>query len=444
MVTSATIPKGYKQTDFGVIPEDWDVKEMQSLHFDISDGNYSSSYPKSSEFVEYGIPFIRANNIKGMRIVDDDMRFISASKHQQLLKGHLKKDDVLITTRGDIGQIALVPDKHIDSNINAQLVRINTQNSVIVSRYFAYFLIQNPIQQKLKDLQSGSALKQLPVGRLVNLSIIFPKDKVEQTAIAKILSDVDALIQKLEDLIEKKKNIKQGAVQELLTGKRRLPGFRQKPVYKQTEVGAIPEDWEVTKCAELGSFYKGRGISSRDLVSDGVPCIMYGDIYVKFNIKFSNPDFRISEATAAKSSRAKTGDLFFTGSGETAEEIGKCIVYQGKEDIYIGGDIIAMTPNQDTDSLFMAYMQNSQPLLSQKANLGQGYTVVHIYIDHIKSLKIPMPPTKDEQTAIATVLSDMDAEIEALEQKLAKYKALKIGMMQQLLTGKIRVYDTRH
>lgn len=211
------------------------------------------------------------------------------------------------------------------------------------------------------------------------------------------------------------------------------------PGYKQTEVGLIPGDWEIKECGELGSFYKGKGISSKNLVSDGLPCIMYGDIYVKFDTKFSNPDFRITKQTAANSSLAKTGDLFFTGSGETAEEIGKCVVYQGNDDIYIGGDIIALTPNSDNDSLFLAYMQNSKMLLSQKANLGQGHTVVHIYTEHIKSLKIPLPPTKTEQTAIASVLSDVDALIEKLEKLVAKKRAIKRGAMQELLAGKRRL-----
>lgn len=209
--------------------------------------------------------------------------------------------------------------------------------------------------------------------------------------------------------------------------------------YKQTDVGVIPADWSVKTCAELGSFYKGRGISSRDLVPDGLPCIMYGDIYVKFNTKFSNPDFRITKETAAKSTMAKTGDLFFTASGETAEDIGKCVVYEGKDNIYIGGDIIALTPNSDTDSLFLAYIQNSTILLSQKANLGQGYTVVHIYTEHIKSLKVPIPPTKPEQTAIATVLSNVDELIGKLEALIEKKKNIKQGVIQELITGKRRL-----
>jgi len=99
-----TIRPGYKQTEMGIVPEEWEVKTLKSLHFDISDGNYSSKYPKASDFRPIGVPFIRANNVRGMDVVDDDMRFISSDQHRELQKGHLKRNDILITTRGDIGQ----------------------------------------------------------------------------------------------------------------------------------------------------------------------------------------------------------------------------------------------------------------------------------------------------------------------------------------------------
>jgi len=209
--------------------------------------------------------------------------------------------------------------------------------------------------------------------------------------------------------------------------------------YQRSELGLIPTDWRVVECAELGTFYKGRGISTKDLVSDGLPCIMYGDIYVKFDTRFSNPDYRINEETAARSSRAKTGDLFFTGSGETAEEIGKCVVYQGEQDIYIGGDILALRPSDNYDSLYLSYVQNSKMLLSQKANLGQGYTVVHIYTEHIKSLKVPLPPSKKEQSAIAQALSDIDDQIALLNMAVKKKQNIKSAVEHLLITGKKRL-----
>jgi type I restriction enzyme S subunit len=213
--------KGYKKTEVGVIPEDWELKAIKELNFDISDGNYSSKYPKSDEFKITGVPFIRANNIGQMTVIDDDMKFISVDKHSQLLKGHLRKNDILITTRGDIGQIALVPDRHINSNINAQIVRINTKDSQIYSIYFAYFLLQDTLQKIIISMQTGSALKQLPVSRLTTLAVAIPP-LPEQKAIAQILSDMDTEIEALEQKRNKYKAIKQGMMQELLTGRTRL------------------------------------------------------------------------------------------------------------------------------------------------------------------------------------------------------------------------------
>jgi len=200
--------------------EGWEVKKLGDLNFDISDGNYSSKYPSSSEFKEFGIPFIRANNIKKMTVIDDDMRYISSDLHFELAKGHLKTGDILITTRGEIGKISIVPKRFVDSNINAQIVRINT-NKKINNLYFAYFLQKSETQTIFLNLQSGSALKQLPVGKLKQLELVYPSFE-EQTRIATILSDMDTELNALESTLEKYKMLKLGMMQNLLTGKIRL------------------------------------------------------------------------------------------------------------------------------------------------------------------------------------------------------------------------------
>ena len=244
----------FQKTEIGLIPTCWKVKSLFDCRFDISDGNYSSKYPKSQDFRPIGVPFIRANNIRALGVTNLDMRFIAPQQHAELLKGHLKKNDVLITTRGDIGQVALVPDEHIGSNINAQIVRLNSSGSGIDHRYFAYYLTSRRVQRKLETLETGSALKQLPVGKLVQLPIAIPPPE-EQRAIAEALSDVDALINALDALITKKRHIKQGTMQQLLTGKKRLPGFSvQETGSQQTEIGVIPADW-ITDTVESCLLY---------------------------------------------------------------------------------------------------------------------------------------------------------------------------------------------
>jgi type I restriction enzyme S subunit len=149
------------------------------------------------------------------------MRFISEKKHSEITKGHLIKGDILITNRGEIGNIALVPDRHIGSNINAQIVRINTSDKYLKSEYFAYYLQRKDVNKKILEMQTGSALKQLPINRFITLKVIIPNSG-EQTAIAKILSDMDTEIQTLEQRLFKTRQLKQGMMQELLTGRTRL------------------------------------------------------------------------------------------------------------------------------------------------------------------------------------------------------------------------------
>lgn len=245
----------------------------------------------------------------------------------------------------------------------------------------------------------------------------------EQHTIAAVLSDVDALITALDRLITKKRAIKQGAMQQLLTGKTRLPGFSG--------------EWEVKKLVEFGSFKKGRNLPKNQLSAEGEPCVLYGEIYTKYDCVVKELTSFIPREVAEQSTPIEFGDILFAGSGETAEEIGKCFAYIGTERAYAGGDLIIFSPTE-ADSIFLGYQLNSPLICEQKTRLGQGSSVVHIYASGLATIEIPFP-SLPEQRAIATTLSDIDAEIAALEARRDKTRALKQGMMQGLLTGRIRL-----
>ena len=162
-----------KHTDFGSIPESWQVMSIGDAQLDISDGNYSSKYPKQDEFLNSGIPFIRGTDFNGVNISQKSMYYISPQKHSELKKGHTKQGDVLITTRGDIGRIAFVPDSLVDANINSQLVRINGA-SLVPRSYLGCFLTSKRVQDDIRSLVSGSALQQLPIGKLKRVLFLLP------------------------------------------------------------------------------------------------------------------------------------------------------------------------------------------------------------------------------------------------------------------------------
>jgi type I restriction enzyme S subunit len=197
-----------------------DYLPLRDLGLDISDGNYSAKYPNASEFGERGVPFIRASNMRDGTIDDKDMRFISATKHQEITKGHLKSGDILIANRGEIGKTSRVPERHIGSNINAQVVRINGGKKIDSSFLFHY--ISSPFCQTLIDeLTTGTALKQLPVGNLVKLLIPAPEVSV-QIVIGGALDSMQRVMNTISEKIRKRSQLKQALATELLSGRKRV------------------------------------------------------------------------------------------------------------------------------------------------------------------------------------------------------------------------------
>ena len=181
---------------------------IKDLDLYISDGKYSSKYPRSEEFVGEGIPFIRGNNMIDGDIDDSEMYYITPEKHEILKKGHVKSGDVLITTRGNIGQVAIVPERHEDSNINAQIVLLRTDPEKIYNRYLLWVLQSRKACEQYESLQTGTALKQLPVGKLEQVKITindlkqqhFIADKLDKTY--RIIKERNRELKLLDELIK--------------------------------------------------------------------------------------------------------------------------------------------------------------------------------------------------------------------------------------------------
>ena len=318
---------------------------------------------------------------------------------------------------GTIGKVQFIESDYWPHN-TALWVRSFCENDP----KFVYYLYAHI---DLSQLASGSGVPTLNRND-VHQRWVFCPPVIEQRAIAEALSDVDGLIESLESLIAKKRAIKQATMQQLLTGKTRLPGFSG--------------EWQMKQLGRIGRFLKGCGIKREDVSSTGFPCFRYGELYTRHENYILNEVARIPSPVAQIALPIKTGDLLFAGSGETSEEIGRCAAYLGDEPAYAGGDIVVLMPLEQ-NSLYLGYLMNQPAVAKQKARLGQGDAVVHVNARNLAQIEINLPPV-EEQTAIAAILFDMDAEIAALEQRRDKTRALKQGMMQLLLTGKIRLAES--
>jgi type I restriction enzyme S subunit len=425
---------GYKQTEVGVIPEDWSVVDYVSFG-QIIDGDRGIHYPSAGDLKDAGhCLFLNAGNVtkNGFRFADFN-------------KGKLTRGDVVLTTRGTLGNFAYfddeIPFEHI--RINSGMVILRNTSPTVANAYQYLILQSRIVAAQIERLSFGSAQPQLTVKGISTLKISFPPTKAEQEAIAEVLSKADALIECLERLIAKKRLLKQGVMQELLTGRRRLLGFANSSTgYKQTEVGVIPEDWEVTNlcsvCSEPmqnGVFYKPshKGV--------GVRLINVGDLYKGTPIDTDSLELFDANESERERFRVEDGDLFFTRSSVVPSGIAHCNIYKSNrnECVVFDSHIIRVRP--DNSKVVPSYLfRFCVSSVAREYLVSHAKTATMTTIDQSVLSKCPvLLPTKAEQDAIAEALSAMDAEVALLEAQLAKYRQIKQGLMQNLLTGRIRL-----
>lgn len=392
-----------KTTEVGVIPIDWEVKQLGALCLIHAGGDVDRGLLSSHEGTSYPYP-IWAN-------AKSSIPYGYSSMHQ------CPAESLTVTARGDIGH-AVYRDRPYCA-VGRLLSLVPT--SRVSARFIAEF-----INARVVFASESTGVPQLTGPQVAKYSIAVPRVADETHRIAETLSAAEALIDALEQLLTKKRQVKQGAIQELLNGKRRLPGFVQQ--------------WKDSRVCHLGIFLKGSGIKRDEALSGDLPCVRYGEIYTTHSDYVRNFNSWISPEVASAATLLCKGDLLFAGSGETKEEIGKCVAFIGEGPAYAGGDIVILRPKVDADSTFLGYLLNTPAVMRQKASKGQGDAVVHISAKALGELELMLPePT--EQAAIAKVLLDMDSELVTLESRLTKARALKQAMAQALLTGRIRLVE---
>lgn len=422
----------YKMTEIGLIPKDWEVKRLGEL-FAFKNGynadakNYGRGTPVASVLEALSDRPLTAMQIRG--------KVNAQAKDQDSFS--LKRGDLIFTrsseTLEDVGRSNVYVD-------NARAMfggfvirgRPKTDNDSVCIN-----LLLKTRAHRDQVMSHGAGAQHYNIGQvgLERVLLALPP-LAEQRRIAEALSDVDELIAALDKVIEKKRAVKQGAMQELLGMRNGECGMRNVP---RRRLAGFSGEWVEKRLGEIGNFSKGAGISRSQANSGNIPAVRYGELYTTHCDYIKAFESFISEEVASSSVMLKSGDILFACSGETKEEIGKCAAFIGDEIAYAGGDLFILSPYQGYDSKFLAFELNMPFCASQKAAAGQGDAVVHIRQHALEDVVALIPPTLAEQEAIAEVLSDMDAEIEALEAKRAKYESIKQGMMQELLTGKTRL-----
>ncbi|WP_295096350.1 restriction endonuclease subunit S [uncultured Fibrobacter sp.] len=439
----------FKQTEVGMIPSDWEVCPL-NFFADILNGDRGVNYPKDSDFCDAGIPFINAGHLKKCQIDFSCMDYITYEHYKKLGGVKIKKNDILFCLRGSLGKYAYV---NFDDAAPASSLCV-LRSKKIDPKYLFQLLGFEYIKTQIIDANSGSSQPNLSAKDVGNFNVIFPPTIEEQQRIANALSDVDTLIVNLEKLIAKKKNIKQGAMQQLLTGHKRLPGFapderrkgchsersakrevEESSGYKMTELGLIPSDWEVKK---IGDFCSVKDGTHGTYARHDKGCLLLSAKNILDNrLLITNDESFVSEKDYTEitaNGYPQKGDILVSCVGS----IGRCCILETDEKIAFQRSV-AFVRNKSASTRFLMYAIQGESAQAQLEESKNASTLGGVYLSALADIELMLPTSLDEQTAIANVLSDMDAEIATLETKLAKYRTLKTGMMQQLLTGKVRL-----
>ncbi|MBF0273322.1 MAG: restriction endonuclease subunit S [Magnetococcales bacterium] len=410
---SPCVRPGYKQTEVGVIPEDWDAVPMHKIASEIGDGLHGTPV-YSSNGAYY---FVNGNNLRnGRLVITDDTRTVDYSEYKKNRK-NLNNQSILMSINGTIGNLAFFEGEAVVLGKSAAYLNVQSE----VDKRFVYFSLQaENVKRQFFDGLTGSTIGNLGLTTIRNAKVPFPPIQDEQRSIATALSDVDALLTKLDQLIAKKRNLKQAAMQQLLTGQTRLPGFEG--------------EWEVKRLGDVA-----------EIISGGTPKTNEPS-YWNGALNWCTP----SDITGCKgkyitSTERTISALGLNNSGARLLPPGALLLCSRAT---IGEIKIAATEictNQGFKSLICNHGVDNDflyhKILTMKQQMVErsfGSTFLEISKSNLSSLEV-LIPSYSEQTAIATVLSDMDAEITTIETRRDKTRALKQGMMQELLTGRIRL-----
>lgn len=405
---------GYKMTEVGVIPEDWEVKELSSISAIKSGKRLPKGSLVTSSKTSY--PYIRVIDMNMGYLNLSNIMYVPENVQPMISKYIISKNDIYISVAGTLGLVGKIPEELDGANLTENANRIT---EIQCNRdYLMYYMMSPLIQNVIEAERTIGAQPKLALQRIRDFYIVLPGDNREQTAIATALSDVDSLISALTKKIEKKKAIKQGLMQQLLTGKKRLPGFG--------------EVWDVVQLKRIISEFIVPMRDKPTALTGPIPWCRIEDFDGKYLKKsLSNQGVDLNTVSKMNLKIFPVNTLLVSCSAN----LGRCAIV--KQKLVTNQTFIGLVPSDRIDVEFLYYKMSRED--KNLNNMATGTTISYLSREQFENYEILIPSSKAEQTAIANILSDCDSEIAALEEKRDKYKEIKQGMMQQLLTGKIRL-----
>lgn len=405
------------------IPDSWNVEKLEPKIGNVKSGK---RLPKGFYVTDMHTnhPYIRVIDMREGYVDTSELKYVPDEAFSAIQNYRIYKDDIYISVAGTLGIVGQIPAYLDGANLTENANRVTNIKCNV--KYLMYWLMSSTIQNIISQTQTLGAQPKLALTRIRNFPVILPSIQ-EQEKIVEVLSNVDTLITNLQKLIRKKKDIRQGTLQMLVTGKKRLDGF--------------DGEWvkiNLSKNSKLKARIGWQGLTTAEYLDEGYSYLITGTDfkdgqidwngchYVDYNRYEQDPNIQVSN-----------GDLLLTKDGT----IGKvAYVADLTRPATLNSGVFLVKPITDAYTAhFMFYVLESSVFKDFLQQLSAGSTINHLYQKDLVKFDLYVPPTKEEQEAIAGILFDMDSDIHRLEKKLSKYQKIKQGMMEELLTGKVRL-----
>ncbi len=409
--------QGYKQTDIGLFPRDWSIKKLKEITTLLTNGFVGSAKIHYSEN-DSDVLYIQGYNVLENSFDFHGIKHVTRSFHSQHQKSSLLENDLLTVQTGDVGLTTIVPKGLVGSNCHALIITRYKKN-LVDSKYISFFLNSKQGRMRLKLIETGTTMKHLNCGDMLEFQLPLPPLH-EQAAIANALSDMDALIAQTEKLIEKKKAIKHGAMQELLKPKE---GWVTNTLGDYCQVitkGTTP--------TSIGKEFQNNGINFLKIES-----LAENGKIIPEKVAFIDQETH----NILKRSQIMKGDILFSIAGFLGRVaiVDEAIIPANTNQALA---IIRLKKDAALDSDFLFYYLNHTSIQNHIHQISVQGAQANISLQNIFDFEI-WAPRKDVQKSIASLLNDVNESIAFTVSKLTKLKQQKQGMMQALLTGKIRL-----
>lgn len=432
----------FKPSEVGPIPVEWEVKRLGDCCKKIGSG--ATPTGGATVYLSHGVSLIRSQNVYNGYFKYEGLAHITDSAASALDGVTVQDDDVLLNITGDsVARCTKVPADVLPARVNQHVAIIRTCSEELGSDYLQCYLASPDMQTYMLNAASGQggSRNAMTKGMVEDFQIPIPP-LPEQKAIAEALSDMDALLAAMTTLIEKKRAIKQGTMQELLGMRHDEFGMRDEPIRR---LAGFSGAWVEKRLGECGKSIRGVGYKPNQAHHEaGVGrTMLLRSNNVRDNVLNFEDVVFVADECVSEEQRMLCGDILICSANGSRNLVGKSARLNDDRAVTFGAFMMVFRPNETISSGLVCYLLQSDSYRQQIDDILTGSAINNLNAKDVLDLTFYVPPTLAEQKAIAAVLSDMDADIAALEAKRAKYERIKQGMMQELLTGKTRLVGKR-